>query len=257
MDAHSRLIQDQFTRQAIPFATAPAMSDEKALQRLVEFSHATSTDIVLDVACGPGLVAAAFAKAVRSVTGIDLTPAMIARAGAHCHEQGVVNARFQVGDVRVLPFDEGSYSLIVSRFAFHHFLEPHAALAEMVRCCKPGGRILVVDAICSDDPEKAAAWNRVEKWRDPSHVEFRPLDALTGMISSLGLKLLGAIHYPHPVELEALLARSFPAEGDADRIRQAYAGAVEGDRFGVGLRRVSGELRFAYPAVALLAERGA
>jgi len=83
---HSDLILDQFTRQAVPFATAPSIKDESALKLIVEFSGAGPGDTVLDVACGPGLVAAAFARVARHVTGIDLTPAMIDRARALDHE---------------------------------------------------------------------------------------------------------------------------------------------------------------------------
>jgi SAM-dependent methyltransferase len=77
---HDDLILDQFTRQAVPFSTAPGIRDEEALRRLLECSGAGPADTVLDVACGPGLVVAAFAQRCRHVTGIDLTPAMIDRA---------------------------------------------------------------------------------------------------------------------------------------------------------------------------------
>ena len=53
---HSDLILDQFTRQAVPFATAPSIKDEAALRLVVEFSGAGPDDTVLDVACGPGLI---------------------------------------------------------------------------------------------------------------------------------------------------------------------------------------------------------
>ncbi len=66
-------VLDQFTRQAVPFSTAPGIRDEEALRLLVTATGAGPADSGLDVACGPGLVAAAF-------TGIDLTPAMIDRA---------------------------------------------------------------------------------------------------------------------------------------------------------------------------------
>ena len=66
MTAQTDIVVDQFTRQATPFANAAAMRDEEALRLLVEFSGAGAADTVLDVACGPGLVVAAFAKVCRS-----------------------------------------------------------------------------------------------------------------------------------------------------------------------------------------------
>src|SRR4029077_12320556 len=65
MPTHRERILDQFTRQAVPFSTAPGIKDERALELLVEASGAGPDDTVLDVACGPGLVVAAFARVAR------------------------------------------------------------------------------------------------------------------------------------------------------------------------------------------------
>lgn len=76
IDEHQRLIREQFTKQAIPFSQMQNHSPEL----LLAASGAGPEDTVLDVACGPGLMACAFAKVARHVTGIDLTPAMIEQA---------------------------------------------------------------------------------------------------------------------------------------------------------------------------------
>ncbi|NOT57836.1 MAG: methyltransferase type 11, partial [Deltaproteobacteria bacterium] len=65
MPTHHELILDQFTKQAVPFATAPGIKDEEALRLVVEFTGAGPHDTVLDVACGPGLIVCAFAKVVK------------------------------------------------------------------------------------------------------------------------------------------------------------------------------------------------
>src|SRR2546422_590128 len=135
MPAHRDLVVEQFTKQAVPFSTAPGVRDEEALQLLVEFTGAGPEDTVLDVACGPGLVVCALAAVVRHATGIDVTPAMIERARALAAEKGLANVAWQVGDVLPLPYADGAFSLVVSRFAFHHFPEPRAVLAEMKRVC--------------------------------------------------------------------------------------------------------------------------
>jgi ubiquinone/menaquinone biosynthesis C-methylase UbiE len=80
MGSHGDQIIDQFTRQAVPFSTAPGIKSEASLALLVETSGAGAEDVVLDVACGPGLVVGAFARVLRLVTGFDVTPAMVARA---------------------------------------------------------------------------------------------------------------------------------------------------------------------------------
>ena len=77
-----RLILDQFTRQAVPFAQMPAHSNDEANRLLIDMARVGPEDAVLDVACGPGLVACPLAEVARHVTGIDLTPAMIEQAQA-------------------------------------------------------------------------------------------------------------------------------------------------------------------------------
>jgi tRNA/tmRNA/rRNA uracil-C5-methylase (TrmA/RlmC/RlmD family) len=103
---HNDLIVDQFIRQATPFSTASPITDAAALQLIVETSGAQATDTVLDVACGGGVVACAFAPCVNHVTGIDITPAMLARSAEYANELGLANLTWQQGDVASLPFEE-------------------------------------------------------------------------------------------------------------------------------------------------------
>src|SRR5690349_18658856 len=98
----------------------------------------TSTDDVLDVACGPGIVACAVARHVRHVTGVDMTPRMIEEAAATADKHGVANVTWIVGTAVPLPFPDHSFSVVLTRYSFHHFADPGAALAEMFRVCRPG-----------------------------------------------------------------------------------------------------------------------
>jgi SAM-dependent methyltransferase len=246
-------ILDQFTRQAVPFSTAPGIRDEEALRLLVTASGAGPTDTVLDVACGPGLVVAAFARVARHVTGIDLTPAMIDRARTLVHEGGLANVTLTVGDVLPLPYEDWAFSLVVSRFAFHHFPDPAAVLREMVRVCAAGGRVVVADAAVAADPARAAAFNRMEKLRDPSHVRALSLAELAGLFEGAGLAAPAVTRYELRADVEGLLSRSFPAPGDADRIRALFAASLVDDALGVSARRVDGAIHFAYPVAILVA----
>src|SRR5437588_845532 len=144
-----RLILDQFTRQAVPFTQMPAHSNDEANRLLIDMASIGPDDTVLDVACGPGLVACAMAEVARHVTGIDLTPAMIEQAQARQQAKGLTNLTWIVGDAVPLPFPAAAFSVVVTRYSFHHFLDPQAVLAEMVRVCVPGGRVAVIDVFTS------------------------------------------------------------------------------------------------------------
>jgi SAM-dependent methyltransferase len=254
--SHRDLILEQFTRQALPFSTAPGIKDEQALRLLVDCTGAGSEDTLLDVACGPGLVVCAFARVARHATGIDLTPAMIERARALQRKLGLSNVTWQVGDVLPLPYPAGSFSIVTSRFSFHHFPDPRAVLAEMRRVCVPGGKVAVADVVASPDPVKAAAFNRMEELRDPSHVRAMPLEELLGLFRIAGLPEPQVTGYRLKSEVEGLLARSFPEPGDADKIRQMFLDSLADDGLGLGALRKGSELRFAYPVAILVAEAG-
>ena len=251
MTSHRDRILDQFTRQALPFSTAPGIKDEAALAMLVEAAGAGPDDVTLDVACGPGLVVSAFAKVVKHATGIDVTPAMLARGRAIAAEQGLTNVTFHEGDVLSLPFPDASFSIVTSRFAFHHFEAPARVLTEMKRVCRPGGRVVVCDLTASDDPVKAANFHRIEMLRDPSHVRALTLAELEGLFPAVGLAAPTATFYKLKFELEGLLERSFPRSEDVETIRTAYTAAVEDDALGLGSYRKHGEVRAAY-SVAIL-----
>ena len=122
-----------------------------------------------------GSRARAFAQVVcAEATGIDITPAMLQRARALHEELGLTNVAWTLGDVRPLPFADGAFTLVTARYAFHHFPDPAAVLAEMTRVCAPGGTVMVVDTQASPDPVKAAAFNRMERLRDLAHARAAP-----------------------------------------------------------------------------------
>ncbi len=249
---HKDQILDQFTRQAVPFATAPAIRNEDALKRIVKMAEAGPDDTVLDVACGPGLLACTFARVARHVTGIDLTPAMLEQARALQHQQGLENLTWQEGDVLPLPYADHSFSIVSTRFAFHHFLDPLAVLKEMRRVCRPGGRVVVADSAPAAD--KADAFNRMERLRDPSHVRALSPEELRGLFADAGLPAPRVQTDLLPGDVESFLARSFPREGDADRIRQIFADSLEDDDLGMAAVRTDGKICFSFPTLVLVSK---
>jgi ubiquinone/menaquinone biosynthesis C-methylase UbiE len=165
-DHYKQLIVDQFTRQAIPFATMPVLDDAQTNNLVIATAGIQPTDTVLDVACGPGLITCAIAQIARYVTGIDITPTMIDQAKSRQRDKGLTNLDWHIGDALPLPFPDASFSAVITRYSFHHFPDPRAVLAEMTRVCQPGGKVAVVDMFTSS-PQQAQGLNEVEKLRDP------------------------------------------------------------------------------------------
>jgi SAM-dependent methyltransferase len=104
---------------------------------------------VLEVGCGPGHLSIRLARHHGlEVTGLDLDPAMIARAQANANRPGNADQRrpsFLVGNVAALAFPDRSFDLVVSTLSMHHWADPTAGLAEIGRVLRPGARALIWD----------------------------------------------------------------------------------------------------------------
>lgn len=253
MGSHNSRILDQFTRQAAPFAAAAAIRNQQVLDQIVQWAGAGPEDTVLDVACGPGLLACAFARVAKHATGIDMTPAMLEQARKTQQEQGLMNLSWQQGDVYSLPFPPDQFSIVSSRFVFHHLQDPLSALREMDRVCKSGGKVVVADM--SPHPEKAAALNAAELLRDPSHIRAMPQDELRGLFQQASLATPQLFNYRMEGELEDLLTRSFPNEGDADRLRKLYADSIDQDTLDLNTRRTYGTILYSLPVAVLVTSK--
>jgi len=255
--SHRGLILDQFTRQATLFSTAAPITNADALRMIVAAARPGPDDMVLDVACGGGIVVCAFAPHVRQATGIDVTPAMLDEAQRLAAEKGLTNVEWRQGDVNSLPFEDGSFTIVVTRFSVHHFPDPAAVLREMARVCAPGGRLVVVDMYASQDPAKAAEFNRLERLRDPSHMRSLALAELISLFGEAGLPEPEASFYELRDEVCNLLARSFPEPGDDAKIIELFRASAADDRLGVPVRIEGERIHYAYPVAILAAQRPA
>ncbi len=240
---HDAEIVKQFTQQAIPFTELPGHLD--SIQMLIEMSKVAADDFVLDVACGPGLVACEFAKVAQHVTGVDLTEKMIEQAKNRQKELGLANLSWDIGTASPLPYASCSFSIVVTRYSFHHFLDPKAVLKEMIRVCKPKGVVLIADAALPADT--VDAYNRMEKLRDPSHTQALSYKSWEQLLGESGLRNLQRGSYKVPMELEKQLRASFPNPGDDDKIRDIFRNDITTNSLGMDAHLVSNEIHFSYP----------
>jgi ubiquinone/menaquinone biosynthesis C-methylase UbiE len=232
--SHQQEIVDQFTRQARQFAQSSAARSEEILERVLRITQPQAGDSALDVACGPGLLVCALARRVNHATGIDLTPAMLDQARRTQKEQGIDNVSWDRGDVAAMPYRDHTFDIVTCRFAFHHFPQPLPVLREMRRVCRLGGCVLVVDSAPAEG--NADAFNAMERLRDPSHTRAMPMDELCSLFSEAGLPQPQVERTRLALDLNELLSRSYPREGDEDRIRAMFAQALTDDFLDVAPR---------------------
>ncbi len=182
-----RLSQARFGAAAENYVRDRIHVEGDELDRMVELAHLTGAERVLDVATGGGHTALAFAPHAGEVVALDLTPAMLAAASRFIAEQGAVNVTFREGDAEALPFAAGEFDVVTTRYAPHHFPQPSRFLAETARVLRPGGRLAMFDNMAPEDDELDAFLNRLEAWRDPSHVRSHRMSEWVRRMTAAGL----------------------------------------------------------------------
>jgi ubiquinone/menaquinone biosynthesis C-methylase UbiE len=95
---------------------------------------------VLDVACGTGNLSIPAAKAGAIVTGVDIAPNLLERARARATQEGLA-VRFDEGDAEDLPYEDGSFELVISMFGVMFAPRADLAAKELTRVCRAGGQI--------------------------------------------------------------------------------------------------------------------
>lgn len=254
---HNDQVIAQFTQEAEAFASARHIQDVQALDLLLQVSGAGAQDRCLDVACGPGIVACHFAKVVLAATGIDLTPAMLEQARKLQRSHGLDNLAWDLGDATALPYSNASFSIVTSRYAFHHLQDPGAALAEMVRVCSAGGTLAVMDLCVCEDVEKAARFNRMERHHDPSHVRALSLTQHHRLFALNDLPRPSESFHRINVSLSRLMQSSFPSAEDALAAEAIVRESLHDDGMGAFTRKHGEDIVFSYPIVVLVARKAA
>ncbi len=185
----SSAAQEQFGRQAAYYVRSQTHATGDTLQTLVEWAQPKGTERALDVGTGTGFTAFAFAPHVASAAAYDLTSQMLQEAVAIARQRGLSNVAYVQGAAERLPFPDDTFDIHTCRTAAHHFQSVADYLAEARRVLKPGGQILMVDTVTTEDAEVDRWHNHVELLRDPSHVRDYSPSEWMGFFRAAGLRV--------------------------------------------------------------------
>ncbi len=121
---------------------------------------------VVDVGCGAGidsLIAAYMVGPEGRVIGVDMTPAMLEKAGRSAIKAGCTNVEFRQGLAESLPVLDGWADVVISNGVLNLLPDKDAALGEMARVLKPGGRLQIGD-ILVQKPVPESAKRNIDLW---------------------------------------------------------------------------------------------
>jgi ubiquinone/menaquinone biosynthesis C-methylase UbiE len=160
---------ERFNRISSNYATSEIHKSSPTIARLHELLAGCTFDSVCDVGCGAGHFGLSFAGKASRLAAVDPAPNMLAAALLSAKEKGV-SLETHNSAAEALPLADGEFDLTLSRQAPHHFMDVFAALREMARVTKVGGRVAVVDLEGSDNKACDEFNHRLELLHDPTHV---------------------------------------------------------------------------------------
>lgn len=249
----NELILEQSSKPDVPETQKTLYSDQSLLELIVKTSGATKSDSVLDIGCGSGSVSFEFAKIAQRVVGIDIKPEMIERAKEIQKGNNIDNIEWIIGDATKLQCDDSMFSMVITRFAAHHFLSPQIVINEMIRVCKPEGTIIVSD-ICPLK-QNQDAYNRFEKMLNPLHNNSLTPEELLSIAHKANLKDIKTYFYRLDKELESTVRASFPNSKDADKIRRIFKNDLQNNLLGLDIHLIEDQIHFSYPITVIIGKK--
>ena len=254
---HREVVRQQFGKQAARFDQYLSCLESQDVVAWISSNLELAPHFsVLDVATGTGFLARSIAPQVHRVVGLDATPEMLREGVRLAKVDGIQNVVFEEGDAERLPYHDNSFDLVTCRIGMHHFQRPHSAAQEMFRVCRTGGHVAIIDITSVEDPELAAAHNRLERLRDPSHTRALTAGELKEIAEECRLEVVRT----SAADVELNVGRWMDLTGTGPEERRVIRQALEQELRGgtsTGMRpfRSNGKVLFSHSWVILVGRK--
>lgn len=186
---HGDLVRENFGTQAEAYVQSAlhAAGEDLALfeKILGEYPDAK----LLDVGTGGGHVSYLAARLVKEVTAYDLSEKMLTAVEKEAEKRGLANIVTRQGAAEHLPFEDGMFDVVASRYSAHHWRDVGMGVREISRVLKPGGLLIMMDTASPGEPLRDIFMQTVEFLRDMSHVRSYSPSEWLGFVSDAAFRV--------------------------------------------------------------------
>lgn len=220
-----QVVAGQFGPRAEAYVQSAVHAQGEDLTWLRNLVEDRAAKQVLDMGCGGGHVSYRVAEVAESVVALDLSPAMLAVVEREAGLRGLPNLSTVQGDVGALPFADGSFDAVLSRYSAHHWPLLGTALQEARRVLRPGGLAAFVDVASPEDDVGDTFLQAMELLRDGSHVRDHRTSAWTKQLELAGFVVVDVRHAPLRLAFDSWVARMATPALRASAIRDLQTNA--------------------------------
>ncbi len=245
-------IRQVFGSAAERYAASSIHAGGPDLDAMLAAADLEGGEKILDLGCGTGHTALAFAARGAEVEALDLTAEMLAQGRRMAQERGLANVRFREGDAADLPFADGAFDVVTSRLSAHHFARPESAVREAARVLRPGGRLLLIDSVAPADSAQDTFLNAIELLRDPSHVRDHAIGQWCAMCEAVGLAPELLETWTYRIAFDAWVERVETPEREVAQLRSLLTRTPDEVRAALG---IAADGSFDMPAALIRARK--
>ncbi|VEF10287.1 UbiE/COQ5 methyltransferase [Pseudomonas fluorescens] len=186
---HTQVVQRQFGEQAAAYLSSAVHAQGTEFALLQAELTGQGEARVLDLGCGAGHVSFHVAPLVKEVVAYDLSQQMLDVVAAAAIDRNIGNVSTVNGAAERMPFADGEFDFVFSRYSAHHWSDLGVALREVRRVLKPGGVAAFVDVLSPGSPLFDTYLQSVEVLRDTSHVRNYSAAQWLRQVSEAGLNV--------------------------------------------------------------------
>jgi ubiquinone/menaquinone biosynthesis C-methylase UbiE len=256
LDSRQSASAAQFDRQSNRYGKSHILSDTKDVALGLQGVLKPNEGRALDVATGGGHTALWLARHGWNVTAGDIAARMLENATNLCAEAGF-RIETRMFTAEEMPFADGSFDLVTSRVAPHHFSSPEKFLRETARVLTPGGHFLLIDGSVPDDDAETEEWlHQVEKLRDSSHGRYLSRKALEELARKAGLHVLRSeLHPRQQPDLEWYFETAATSAENREKVLDLVRSASDHVKQALRLENQSSKITWWWPMLTLLATK--